>query len=462
MELRWNLPGLTESDQQLVARLVEVTQMDAGQAVIREGDRPQALFAIAEGTVRVEAHRGGALRELAQLGPGAVLGEISFATNDPATATVLTLGPCRVARLSTASVEAASLEHPGFAERLYRGIAQLVHERLRADVGRLYGDEAPQTLPTWSDSLAGLRAIVLPPVVQSYIDRYEKLGHRNAFLWRWCWRAVEEVSLASVPERWRLHTLSTKLVAIVLNVLLDDLADRPGGGPRFEEAVARLMHPDSPFLRASEDSLSPEERYLRLVVDLWQSVEGSARVLPNWERYRALWYFDYQQIFTAMRYSMLTRSFPGLDNLTENRAVIPHNANMMIFANIDLMASEVADDDLGLVRQAVLHGQSIAQIGNMVATWRREVPDRDFGSRIFALALDLGVLTRSELRELDPAQLVERIEAAQVEEHLLRELRDHRRAVAETVRKVRSFDMRGFEQGVDQVLAMSLSARGFI
>jgi hypothetical protein len=151
-----------------------------------------------------------------------------------------------------------------------------------------------------------------------------------------------------------------------------------------------------------------------------------------------------------------------LDNLTENRAVIPHNANMMIFANLDLMASEVEDHDLGLVRQAVLHGQSIAQIGNMVATWRREAPDRDFGSRIYALALDLGVLARRELWELDPAQIVERIETARVEEQLLGELREHRRAVAETVRKVRSFDMRGFERGVDQVLAMSLSARGFI
>jgi hypothetical protein len=391
-----------------------------------------------------------------------VLGEISFATNDPATATVIALGPCRVARLSAAAVEAASSEHPGFAERLYRGITQLVHDRLRADVRRLYGEDEPMDLPRWSDSLASLRAIALPPVVESYIDRYEKLGHRNAFLWRWCWRGLEETALATVPERWRLHTLSTKLIAIILNVMLDDLADRPGGGPHFEQAITRLMTPDSPFLRPSEDTLSADERYLRLIVDLWQSVEGSARVLPRWERYRALWYFDYQQVFTAMRYSMLTRAFPGLDNLAENRAFIPHNMNMMVFASLDLMASDVDDRDLGLVRQAVWHGQAIGQIGNMVATWRREAPDRDFGSRIYTLALDLGVLTRSELYELDPAKIVERIEAARVEEHLLGELREHRRTVAETVQSIRSIDMSGFAQGVDQLLAMSLSARGFL
>jgi len=41
--------------------------------------------------------------------------------------------------------------------------------------------------------------------------------------------------------------------------------------------------------------------------------------------------------------------------------------NMMIYSTMDLMAAEVPEDEIGLIRQASWHEQSIGQIGNMVA-----------------------------------------------------------------------------------------------
>jgi hypothetical protein len=138
----------------------------------------------------------------------------------------------------------------------------------------------------------------------------------------------------------------------------------------------------------------------------------------------------------------------------------------MVFATLDLMAANGADArsaaEIGLVREAAWHAQALTQVANMAVTWRREVPARDFSSRVFPLALDRGVLTREDLRRLDPHDIVARIEAAGIEEALLDELRAHRRRVAEVVERAREIDLHAYARAMEEVLAMELAARGLL
>jgi hypothetical protein len=67
----------------------------------------------------------------------------------------------------------------------------------------------------------------------------------------------------------------------------------------------------------------------------------------------------------------------------------------------------------------------------MIATWRREIPDRDFGSRIFMVGLARGIFTEDELITLPPEDIIARVQENDLESFLLAEWRSHR-ARAET------------------------------
>jgi hypothetical protein len=90
-------------------------------------------------------------------------------------------------------------------------------------------DTAVGELPTFADGFDQLRVATLPAVVEEAIERYERVGDaRRAFLWRWAWHGIRNTQLSVVPEPWRDHVDATKLLAVVVNVLFDDLADIPG------------------------------------------------------------------------------------------------------------------------------------------------------------------------------------------------------------------------------------------
>ncbi|WP_257462716.1 hypothetical protein [Archangium lipolyticum] len=339
----------------------------------------------------------------------------------------------------------------------------LISERLSERNTRLFAQEssAVDYAAAWTDTLDSLRSIQLPPLVERYIAAYEEVGHRGAFLWRWCWRGVEETSLPLVPAEWKEHLLTTKLLAIILNVLLDDLADQRGSETLLETALSIPFHPQGRAAPAPD--VPPEERrYFALIAELWHVLEERVRELPHHGVYRELYVFDYRQVFNSMRYSVLTRNRPALHNLAENRAYSPHNMNMMVFATLDLMAAPVDPAELGTIREAVWYAQSMGQLANMTATWRREVAARDFASRVFVQALDAGVVTAEQLQMLPPEDITASIESSGMEERLLAEWREQRQRLDVLMGRVRSFDMAHLVRGVDTLLGMHLAARGFI
>ena len=106
-----------------------------GVALITQGEQGDAFYIVRSGTVRVAVAKGDADEEIATLGPGAVLGEISMITDRPRTATCTVIdGPARVIRVSRTALDEVLAEQPEVKKRLQRIALQRAQETMR----RLY------------------------------------------------------------------------------------------------------------------------------------------------------------------------------------------------------------------------------------------------------------------------------------------------------------------------------------
>jgi CRP-like cAMP-binding protein len=84
----------------------------AGEEVIREGEREEAVFILVEGEVEVCTLRDGQAVFLALLTPNAIIGEMSAMSGAPRTATVVAAGPCSLIRLKAPLVRRLVDENP--------------------------------------------------------------------------------------------------------------------------------------------------------------------------------------------------------------------------------------------------------------------------------------------------------------------------------------------------------------
>jgi branched-chain amino acid transport system substrate-binding protein len=80
--------SLDPDGQKRVLESGYVCGFSAGDMVMRQGDLGDSLFLVLRGTVAVEADTPGGKVHLADLGRGAVLGEVAVLTGQPRTATV--------------------------------------------------------------------------------------------------------------------------------------------------------------------------------------------------------------------------------------------------------------------------------------------------------------------------------------------------------------------------------------
>jgi CRP-like cAMP-binding protein len=151
------LPDATEADWVLLLRHCRRRHVDAGETVIAPGltgstdtgstdtgssdtgssDTARSLVFVVEGTL--EVHAPGAARRdrlVMVVGPGSVLGEISFFDAAGRSALVVAQTPGEVAELSLAELEALAREAPGLSHQVLFDLGRTLARRLRATTRR--------------------------------------------------------------------------------------------------------------------------------------------------------------------------------------------------------------------------------------------------------------------------------------------------------------------------------------
>lgn len=116
--------GLRDRDLKQVAKLADEVDLPAGHVLMREGDRGAETFVIASGEALVE--RGG--RELARLGPGAVVGEMALLAEGPRTATATLTQPSRLFVLAHREFHSLLEDVPAVRECVLTEVARRLRE----------------------------------------------------------------------------------------------------------------------------------------------------------------------------------------------------------------------------------------------------------------------------------------------------------------------------------------------
>jgi hypothetical protein len=312
-------------------------------------------------------------------------------------------------------------------------------EQMRAAIERICASELPEELVYWA-------------------GQYETVGHRNTFLWKWVLEGIRLTALPCMDPRLRDSANVTKVMGVMLDVLLDDVADRSGEA-RYLERLLRIPFADAPL--GFEEFSAPQRAYAEVAQRLWQAIASRVRSCPRYAQFEDVLRFDYAQLLNAMRYSHLINGRVGLLNLIEHDLYLPHNMHMMVSGTIDLMCSPDFDtDELGTLREALWHAQCMGRIGNLVTTWERELPDHDFSSGVYARALQLNVLQVRDLREPQPEAVRQAVASADCEAYFLRRWHRHREQILLRAPRVRSVDLRALVAGLQRLIVIHLGSRG--
>jgi CRP/FNR family cyclic AMP-dependent transcriptional regulator len=134
------LGELSDSDVEWMIAHGRRERRAAGTVLIQEGGAIEALYILLEGQLVVSVGAQG--RELARLGAGEVVGEVSFVDLRSPSATVKVTEDALLFSLPRDVLNAKLQSDGGFAARFYRALAVFLAYRLRDTVVQLgYGEE---------------------------------------------------------------------------------------------------------------------------------------------------------------------------------------------------------------------------------------------------------------------------------------------------------------------------------
>ena len=128
--------NLSRWEMRKVVLLGVLKSFEAGQYVVRRGDREAAMFMVVSGRLRVTLAQDGGERVLKQLEPGEVFGEMGLIEGLERSADVVVETPSEVLRLDAGSLDRLRRRFPYTSAKLFQNLARILSERLREQTRR--------------------------------------------------------------------------------------------------------------------------------------------------------------------------------------------------------------------------------------------------------------------------------------------------------------------------------------
>ena len=138
---------LKQKDRDVLIADSDVKKFQDRDTILREGQNNTTIHVILDGQVSIVSRIGEHEMELHRLGPGEVIGEMSFIDNDPVSADVVAVGDVTLQEINTDMIAQFILKDPFFFGRFYKALARTLSYRLRSE-----GAQAKARLANWDFS----------------------------------------------------------------------------------------------------------------------------------------------------------------------------------------------------------------------------------------------------------------------------------------------------------------------
>lgn len=132
------LGQLSDQDADWLAASGERLRLGPGGELVAMGQRLDRLFIILEGELQILV---AGRQEVARVGVGDMIGEMSFVDDSPASASVVAVSAVQVLAIERARISQRMAADTAFAARFYKAIAVFLADRMRNVLARFgYGD----------------------------------------------------------------------------------------------------------------------------------------------------------------------------------------------------------------------------------------------------------------------------------------------------------------------------------
>ena len=137
------LGQLTDQDTDWLAVVGKRLHVKSGELLVRQGEHLEQLFIVLDGELKVLAAQG---QEIARVGVGDILGEMSFVDDSPTSASVQTMSEVLVLAVEHRLISQRMAADAAFAARFYKSIAIFLADRMRNVLARFGYGESPGDL----------------------------------------------------------------------------------------------------------------------------------------------------------------------------------------------------------------------------------------------------------------------------------------------------------------------------
>ena len=160
--------GLTDEECDVVLSVLKARKGAPGDVLFRQGEPGDSLVLVLDGQLSVRVQGDAGESEVARLGPGEVVGELSFLDAEPRSATVSTPAGATVLHFTRAGLHAVARAAPRAAASILRNVLSDLSRRLRdageklaeADVrGDAPASIRPRGKPVTADALRRMPAL---------------------------------------------------------------------------------------------------------------------------------------------------------------------------------------------------------------------------------------------------------------------------------------------------------------
>jgi CRP-like cAMP-binding protein len=131
---------LTDTDIEWLAKVGRRVRLPAETVLIHEGVSVETLYIVLEGQLVVV--QGAKSREIARLGVGEIVGEMSFIDARPPSATVRAASAVVVCAIPRRQLASGLADNVAFAARFYKAVATFLSDRVRQATAGADGPEA--------------------------------------------------------------------------------------------------------------------------------------------------------------------------------------------------------------------------------------------------------------------------------------------------------------------------------